>query len=787
MADFITEIKERRVLPAVGVYAAGCWVLIEILDRLVERYLLSPYLTDMVFWGLYSLIPAVVLVAWSYGRPGKDTATTAQKVGVPINLVATVGLLVTVFGDKDFSATASLVTLPNEEGKAETHYVPSDAYRRRLAVFFFDNASGDPALDWLQYAISEMLVQDLQQDPFMSVISPWDNWGNGMYPRMREAGFEAGLDVPRSLMRQIAEDANRQFFIEGSIDRNGDEFRLTARIWDSRTLQLLDEVQRSGWDLYVATDGLSASLREALEVPDAGRMAQDLPLAETYGESEQALRHYLDGLNTRLFRNDLAAAANAYQQSVEADPNFVLGWATLATNSFEQGDMQAAQQALGRAQALDYRLPDADRALLKQMAYRLAGENGKLMAFLELQAQIRDDAVAHNRLGTMRMFTGDLEGAKQSLATAAQRDPLNTQLYLNLAVLERATDNLDGAIAYARKVHEEKPADEESLVLLGDLLRDNGQLDAAQREYAKAQLLAEPPVLPLVRLADLALRGGDTASARQLVEQADAVAAAPADRILVHNGAAQLEMRLGRVNAAISQLRALLVSAEASQPPVVIAIGVYAPIAASYLELNDFEHAREALQAGRDILQPPLDQFLAFTEALLAIRSQQLEEAEAAIERGAAIIEQFDFDPLRSQLEFMRSELLSARGEHARAAEVRGRAVESVRHSIIGNELTGQLPAFYAELARVQVDAGLLEEAERSVSEGLRLDPNNPRLWLEKARYQQASGRAQLAAASLQYALAVWQQADSDYLFYRKARDLQAELGSGAAQAAVIP
>ena len=40
MADFITETRDRRVLPAVGVYVAGVWVLIEILDRLEDRYLL---------------------------------------------------------------------------------------------------------------------------------------------------------------------------------------------------------------------------------------------------------------------------------------------------------------------------------------------------------------------------------------------------------------------------------------------------------------------------------------------------------------------------------------------------------------------------------------------------------------------------------------------------------------------------------------------------------------------------------------------------------------------------
>ena len=136
MADFIQEIKNRRVLPAIGVYAGSCWVLVEILDRLVERYLLSPYLTDIAFWGLYSLVPAVILVAWTHGKPGKDETTTAEKVGVPINIIATLGLLITVFGGKDLGAAANMITVNNEEGVQETHYVPNDSYRRRMAVFF---------------------------------------------------------------------------------------------------------------------------------------------------------------------------------------------------------------------------------------------------------------------------------------------------------------------------------------------------------------------------------------------------------------------------------------------------------------------------------------------------------------------------------------------------------------------------------------------------------------------------------------------------------------------------
>ena len=53
MTDFITELRNRRILPAVGVYVASVWVAIEIIDRLVERYLLSPYLSDCLVQPTY--------------------------------------------------------------------------------------------------------------------------------------------------------------------------------------------------------------------------------------------------------------------------------------------------------------------------------------------------------------------------------------------------------------------------------------------------------------------------------------------------------------------------------------------------------------------------------------------------------------------------------------------------------------------------------------------------------------------------------------------------------------
>ncbi|MFC1702738.1 hypothetical protein ACFL1J_08420, partial [Pseudomonadota bacterium] len=489
MADFITELRDRRILPAVGVYVAGVWVAIEILDRMVERYLLSPYVSDIVFWGLYSLIPAVMLVAWTHGRPGKDKATRLEKVGVPINLIATLGLLITVFGDKDFDLAATQITVDNELGQQETYYIPSETFRRRMAVFFWKNESGNPELDWLQYGITELLVQDLQQDAFVLANSPWNNFGDGFYSRMRRDGFNDGLNVPRSLMRKIANEANHQYFVEGSLNMIANEYVLTARIWETQSLTQLEELKERGPNIYATTDRLSKDIRNALDVPESSkRIAEDLPLNETYGESEEALKAYIQGLNARLFDNDFVASSEYFDQATSIDPNFVLGWLMKAANMIDSGDLPGAQEAMSEAQKLDYRLPSRNRVQLKAMIYRLAGDHEKLMSFLRLQTKIRDDASSHNGLATMLMISGQLEEAKAESLLALERDALNVGIYLQLSTLERATGNMEAAIEYARKYQEQKPEDIEANIQLGDLLRDSGDLDAAEQHYKQAQL-----------------------------------------------------------------------------------------------------------------------------------------------------------------------------------------------------------------------------------------------------------------------------------------------------------
>ena len=778
MTTFFDEIRKRRVLPAVGVYAAGCWVLIEILDRLVERYLLSPYITDAAFWGLYSLIPAVILVAWSHGKPGKDQATRAEKIGVPINIIATLGLLITVFGGKDMGAMASAVTVANEEGVAETHYVPNESYRRRMAIFFFDNESGDAELDWLQYAVTELLVQDLQQNPFVLATAPWANYGNGFYARMRAAGFEDGLDVPRSLMREIATDANRQYFVEGSIDEADGEYQIDVRIWETESLREVAEISRSDYDLYALVDDLSRDVRDALDVPaGSARLAEDLPLAETYGESEEALKTYIAGLNERLFTNDITAANRLLTQALEADPGFVLAWYVKAINLLESGDIPATQEALARAQELDYRLPERDQAELKRINYRLSGQQDKLITLLRLQVQLYGDAASHSRLALMLQVMGELEAAKQQYKAALEKDPLNLAIYLQLSNLERATGDREAALAYARRYQQEKPEDASAHLVLGDLLRDSGELDVAQDHYVQASLLANEPVDALLRLADIAARRGKEAEARSLLQQADESTRIPLGKGLVRQATATLETRLGRLRAAIDQLRQQQEFLSQSVGPYQVALATYTPMANLFIELGETTQARNALDKAREIVQPPLDKFLAFSMAAILIEEGDLEAAESELASGEEVIEQFKLEDVRAEVDMLRAQISAERADYAGAVALFESARDRIERSVIaGNQVFGVVPNLYAFMARAMVHAGELEQAEATLEKGFELDPTNPHLWVSRARLQQATDAPALAQASVNFALAVWKDADPDYSYYIEASELAAEL-----------
>ena len=773
------DIHERRVLPAVGVYIGASWVVVEILDRLVERYFLSPYITDAVFWGLYSLVPAVILLAWTHGRPGKDRVTRAEKVGIPINLIATAGLLLTVFGSKDMSATADLVTVSNELGEQQEFYVPRESYRRRLAVFFWDAEDVPEDQRWLSYGVTEMLTQDLQQNPFLLASSPWENGGYGFYNRMKQSGFDDGLGVPLSLKREIAENAGRDYFIDGSVRYIDQEYQVSARVWETESLKKVGEVSASGWDLLSAVDEISTGVRELLDTPPG---KSDLPLVETYGESEEAFRHYIAAQNAILFENDFEKSNELYDQALQADPDFVLAWFLKSRNQWEQGDAAGSQESLAKAQQLSYRLPERDQTTIKGMMYRISGEQEKLEKFLRMQVRIQGDALSYRRLATVLMYSGELEEAKEQFKRLMEVDSSDVRSNMQIANLERATGDLDAALEYAGRYRDAEPEDPYAHLLIGDLLLESGDMEAARGSYEEAMLLEDTPLTPTLRLALLAIRQGEWTRARELLEESASLSASAQHAISVLQVESFLEMRLGRIQRAIDRVEEQVEFQQQIMSPVQQVFSHTVPLVQYYVLLGRMDAARALLDSAQQALQPPLDQFLSFVEVGLAARMGDFELAEQALERGQQAIEHFKADYLSFQLPLAAAEIAAEKGDFAEAARQYEAAIEKANRSVVARGLEHQKSVLYGICAQYHVKAGELEVAQRVLDQAFKRDGAEPRLWVARAMLQDANGTPHMALASINYALAIWAEADPEFTEYQDALELHQKLSAVGAR-----
>jgi tetratricopeptide (TPR) repeat protein len=278
-------------------------------------------------------------------------------------------------------------------------------------------------------------------------------------------------------------------------------------------------------------------------------------------------------------------------------------------------------------------------------------------------------------------------------------------------------------------------------------------------------------------MVDIALRKGDVNEARDLLEQAGLTARSVVDKAQVHAVAASLEFRLGRIRAGIEQMYLQEEFLVQFLPPFAVAQSVKIPIVRALNSLGDPDGAQEVLDLAFDMVPPPLDQFFAFSEADILIERGEYDQAEAATQRAAEMLDKFKLEDLKFLVEMIDGFIQRERGDYAASSAGLRAARERINSSVLGgSELYRELPFLSAELAHSLVLGGNLDEAEKALAEGFRLDPSEPLLWLNKARFQLATGLPQLAQASVSYALAIWKDADPDYRAFNEALSLEQEI-----------
>ncbi len=769
--SFWARLQRRRVPHILGLYLTGATSAILFTDWLVTKYALSPYLTDFLLLAIVLALPSVLVMAYKHGAPGRDPWTPGQFTVLGCNALGAVAVLLLLFGGKPLGATTETVTIETADGETVERRVAKEAFRKRVAVGYFDAAPGADAetLRWARLAVPTLFQIDLTQDLFATVAAP-----NAFAEKLRKAGFADGLGVPLALQRQLARESGFGHVLTGTVGRTPDGFALTTRLYDAESGRELDEETFVAPTLPAAVDAAARELRDDLELPSArAEGAADVPLAELTTQSEAALRAYATALHAWHFGQDLDAADAAMQEAIAADPTFAMAYLNRVDILMMRQQQAEALAMLRQAAQHEYRLTEPLRYTARVNLLFFEGQPDAAMQAAEQWATLYpDDTTALFFLGSFRNMRGEYEQALATYRRLLALDP-NPGYHLTIGdLLRNQLYRPEEALAEYRAYVRAFPDQSTGHRRIGFAYEVMGRLDSALVAFDRAYATDPSDFYALGNRAQVLLKLGRFGEAARLLDDGIGRARTPQEVAYFHDERADLLLRRGQTAEALEAQR----EAWARQAEYAGAASVLrdqALAAPDYAEAGLTAEVAPYVRAAKE--SPFYAQggfFVAnvdLAEAALAGIQGEHERAQAALARAEDVVDQFGIDQARPTLTAFRARLAAYRGDHVEAVERYGEAIEENRGGYHLHFLRG----------RSLAEVGRAREARRDFEAVLERDPSRPEAHLDLARLAHARGDRADARRHLARALDAWADADPTYPEAQAARALQEEIRRG--------
>ncbi|MGD8700175.1 MAG: tetratricopeptide repeat protein, partial [Gemmatimonadales bacterium] len=712
-------------------------------------------------WAL--LIPTVIILAYFHGAPGRDRWTRVEKIGIPAN-IAVAGLLLTAaFAGKNLGAATESIVLEDETGESVERVVPKGEFRKNLASFYFDNVSGDTALDWLQYGIPLALQSDLAQDIFLDVRS-----ASTTSERLRDQGAPA-VGVPLSLKREIADRLHVDYFLNGEISQEAGRLAVRTQLYETERGKLVQERTFSGED-FTLVDDMSVQLRRDLGIPSQTiEDATDLPVSELLTASMDAYRSYVEGARAAATSEELRAALGHLEQAVAQDPQFAQAYAILFGLYLNLNRVEEARAAGEAGMQYSYKLPERDQYRLKTIYYWIVRQEAdRALAAAGMYAELYPrDTEAHSFLSVFYQARGDNLRAAAALERVLELDPSRLDILPRLASMYESSGDFETALGYYERYATESPDDPAALIALGNHYRTQGAYGDAKRELEKALIVDPDNVNALLSLAAVDQGVGRFENASRGLDEALAMAVTAQQRDAVYDGLRSYYELRGQPRRAVEYMHLRWAEMDKYSGSF-NTVQEKLQTLETYVAAGQVDTARDTLTAIAARLAAPYDVLIPLGQLNLYLSLEQADSLEVAIAGLDRFIEAWGIEYVRSIQIWAGGRLLEIRGDCAQA--------------IISYERALQLPPvaldYHLDIGRCHRKLGQFREAENHLTRLLDRRPYEPRARYQLALVYADTGERERALEHLRVALEIWRDAESVYEPAREARALRDRLSS---------
>jgi TolB-like protein len=450
MTNFMERLKQRKLVQWTAAYVAAAWALLQVLDLAADSYGWPKVIMHLAFGAMALGLVVTVLLAWYHGERGEQRVT-----GVELLLLAGVFAIGGFLLWREAGVKPAPATLASSSAPANTTSIAAASTApaipipaKSIAVLPFANLSGDKAQN---YGISEDLLNLLARIPQLQVTARTSSfWFRGK-----------DYTVP-----QIAQKLRVAYILEGSVQKAGDEVRISVQLVDaaSDTQRWSQTYDRQLKDVFKIQDEIGADVVKHLQV----KLLGETPKVEQI--DPQAYSFYLQARQVARQGNAKALARSdaLYRQALAIDPRYAAVWVGLAQNAINQPWMSDKAGATWKA--------GYDRA---------RGDVLKAMAVDPENAQ------AQSVLGYLAMYNKfDFDTAARHFKRALALDPANADILLNagkfLYLLNRPVDAMD----VLRRAERLDPVNPDIYVNIVQVLLQEGRLKQSLAYLDKVQELS---------------------------------------------------------------------------------------------------------------------------------------------------------------------------------------------------------------------------------------------------------------------------------------------------------
>jgi len=544
LGSFFAELKRRNVYKVAIAYGVVAWLLIQVATQVFPFFEIPNWVVRLVVLVIIIGFPVALIIAWAFeltpeGLKRTETADAEHSAGR--SLKRTWIYVVIIAG----AISIGLFFLGRYTSSKQN--AGAELPGKSIAVLPFDNLSRDPDNAYFAEGVQDEILTRLAKVADLKVIS-----------RTSTQKYKSAPDN----LRDIAKQLGVSNILEGSVQRAGDQVRVTVQLINATTDAHLwaESYDRALTDIFTVESEIAKTIADTLRAKLTGseeRMMSKKPTA-----NPEAYELYLKG---RFFWNkrtgvDLRKSIDYFDQAVAKDPSYALAYAGLADAyvllsgfgaASPKDSLPEAKAAAEKGLDLDGTLGEAHASLAQALLaydFNFARANREFRRAIELNPNY---ATAHHWYGESVLTPlGQFEDGVAELKRALQLDPLSVIINADVGTVLTSARRYDEAIEQLRKTLEMDPSFYYAHYNLGEALEMKGLTEDAVAEYQKATALNDDPV-PQALLGHLYAKLGRKDEARRILQR---LRDSPKERYVTPYLFAMIHLGLGEKDRAIDFL-----------------------------------------------------------------------------------------------------------------------------------------------------------------------------------------------------------------------------------------